>query len=288
MKYEKYILIMVMLLIFFACGDPAVDIEDVNYDPKIVVEAVISPGEKIEKVRLMRNFPLETDIDSMEMFLDPEVNNVNASINGTSLQYDEFTQSYFCGLIPEYDKEYTLTVSATIDGTLLGCSSTTRTPSQGFEVVNRYLGTIKYREDKAGIMFYTSPGTDSYVFSIRPEGATLDNFIYDNPFVPDIKREDLEENFGDFLYEFAMIININSYSDKPVNYEVNELDMWFYTDYRIIAYAADKNFRDYLITAGSVQEPDGNFVHPVLHFEGDGIGVFGSAVKDTLGFKLVK
>ncbi|MBI2419393.1 MAG: hypothetical protein HYV28_16140, partial [Ignavibacteriales bacterium] len=52
-------------------------------------------------------------------------------------------------------------------------------------------------------------------------------------------------------------------------------------------FAGDLNFKNYLLSADS-QEPDGNFHEPVQIFTGDGIGVFASAVKDTLVFSIIK
>ena len=287
MKYMKYIITMTVMFMAFACGDPEVNFDDVTYQPKIVVESIISPGEKMDGILLMRNFAIETNVDSNEVYLDPDLNNVTASINGKALLYDDITRSYYLDENAAYDADYTLQVSAVIDDELLECSSTTHTPSPGFELVENNLGTLQYRVDEVVFHYYPSPGTDTYAFSIRPEGATLDNFIYDNPYFS-IERDDLEDDFNDYLYEYNMVINVNSYSTDPIEYEVIGFDTWFYTPYTLIAYAADKNYKDYLITADNVQEPDGNFIQPTFHFEGDGIGIFGSAIRDTLRFELVK
>ena len=59
-------------------------------------------------------------------------------------------------------------------------------------------------------------------------------------------------------------------------------DLWFYGSYEVIVYAADKNFIDFLRTFDEVQADDGNFNEPAFNIEGDGIGVFGSAIADTV------
>ena len=69
--------------------------------------------------------------------------------------------------------------------------------------------------------------------------------------------------------------------------QVSGFDTWFYANYRVIVYGGDKNFKDYFITAGRVQQFDGNFIEPEFHLTGDGIGVFGSAVRDTVTFSII-
>ena len=62
----------------------------------------------------------------------------------------------------------------------------------------------------------------------------------------------------------------------------------FYGNYRGIFYAADQNFKDFFLTHSTVQDIDGNFHEPVLHIQGDGAGVFGAAVVDTVYFEVVR
>jgi hypothetical protein len=52
-------------------------------------------------------------------------------------------------------------------------------------------------------------------------------------------------------------------------------------------YAGDNNFKDYVLTVSNVQQPDGNFIEPRMYLTGDGIGIFGSAIRDTVTFNLV-
>lgn len=287
MKNLKFILVL-LIGIAAACGDPDVGINEVEYEQKIVVEGILNPGQPIQNIKLMRNFALGTNIDSSTFYLYPDANDVTASINGLGLQFDTETNTYFANTTVEYSQEYTLNVTATIDGKTLYCSSTTRTPGPGFAFQSKDLGTIIYRAQRPLIYFTASGNADTYAFSIRPNGASLDNFIYENPFIPNLERKDVEDNFDDFLYQLHVMINIDYTSGEVNEYEMSYLDTWFYTDYTVIGYAADKNFKDYILTANNVQEADGNFIEPQFHFEGDGIGVFGSAVTDTLVFSLVK
>ena len=287
MKFMRYIIIAIAAVTLYSCGDPAIEIEEVQYEPKISVEGYLYPGETVNKIKLSRNFPLETTIDSVNLILTPANNSVAASINGVQLLFDETNGWYYNNnLLIENDKAYKLEVSAVIDGRQLFTESETTTPQNGFQLLEKDLGTIKYIQQRANIRFNPAPGTDFYAFSIRAENATLDNFIYNNPYFPNQERKDIEENFNDFLYQMNLVININSI-DNIFEYEIRELDTWFFTNYKVIVYGGDENFKDYLLTVNRVQQPDGNFIEPEFHFTGDGIGVFGSAVKDTVTFNLI-
>jgi hypothetical protein len=271
------------------CGDPGVDISEVQFEPKIVVEGYLYPGQAVNEIKLMRNYALNSTIDEADLVLTPEKNSVIVSINGVSLQYNQDAHYYFNDqLIPEFGKPYTIKISAVIDGKQLHTTSTTITPNEGFEIVKENLGVIRYRETDPVLAFKPSPGTDFYAFSVVPENANLDNFIYDNVYAPDIKREELEEDFNDYYYQMEAIINVDSYSDATVTYKIPGFNTWFYTDYKVIVYAGDKNFKDFIITANDVQEADGNFIEPAFHFEGDGIGIFGSAVTGNVYFTLTR
>lgn len=288
MKFIKYLLIVIYASVFYSCGDPSVEIEEVKYEPKITVEGYLYPGETVNNIKLLRNFPLETTIDSLNLFLTPSFNSLSASINGVQLKYNEAGRYYYNeNMLIENDKLYKLEVSAEIDGIYLYTESETTTPKSGFQVLEKELGSVKYLTERATISFVPAPGTGFYAFSVRAENATLDNFIYDNPFIPNLKREDIEEEFDNFLYQLNLIININSENGGVTDYEIRELDTWFYTNYKVIVYGGDKNFKNYLLTVNRVQQPDGNFIEPAFNFKGDGIGIFGSAVKDTVSFNLV-
>ncbi len=284
------ILLMVAAAAFLVgCGDPDIDITNSEYEEKIVVEGYLYPTKAVRNIKLTRNFELNTLVDPSEVILTPSNNKVVASINDAPLVFDSRTGTYFTDdFIPEYNKAYRLKVSAEIDGQELYTECETITPAEGFKVINKNLGTIKYREGDPVIEFNTSPGTDFYAFSYRAENATVENFIYDNPYVPDLKPEDIEEDFDDFLYQLDLMINVESDRDETIKHKLSGLDMWFYSDYTVIVYAGDQNFRDYTLTVKNVQEPDGNFVEPEFYFEGDGIGIFGSAITDEVKFNLVK
>lgn len=81
---------------------------------------------------------------------------------------------------------------------------------------------------------------------------------------------------------------INSYSSGPFVLHIRSNETWFYGKYTVVAYAGDTNFKDYVMTAPSVQEADGNFHEPILIFKGNGIGVFASAIADTATFTVTR
>jgi hypothetical protein len=290
MKHFRNIcLIKLLVFILFACGDPEVSITNSNFEEKIVVEGYLYPGEPINNIKLTRNFALNQSVDPSQVILTPSQNSVSIRINDVSLDYDVQTGTYFTNhFIPDYKTTYKLEVNATIDGKELYTSCTTVTPAKGFNVVNRDLGIIKYREIEPIIEFNPSPGTDFYAFSYRAENASVENFIYDNPYLPDLKPEDIEDEFDAFLYQLDLMINVDSYGVETIKHKLSGLDMWFYSEYSVIVYAGDQNFRDYTLTVKNVQEPDGNFVEPEFYFEGDGIGIFGSAIREEVRFTLVK
>jgi hypothetical protein len=280
-------LIIIAAAMLISCGDPVVDISGVTYQPKIVVHGYVYPDEDIKKIRIMRNFPLDRAINPRELILTPGGNGVIAKINGVNLQYDPVTQTYYThNIIAQNGTSYTLEVTAVIDGEQLQTSSITTVPLEGFSLLDTDLGTITYR-DPVSFRFTPSPGIDFYAFSFIPDTANVDNFIYDNPYFPNITRDDVIENLDDFRFQFDVVINANSTPGTVHIYDVHELDTWFYTSYKVIVYAGDNNFKDYVLTASNVQQPDGNFIEPRMYLTGDGIGIFGSAIRDTVTFNLV-
>jgi hypothetical protein len=79
--------------------------------------------------------------------------------------------------------------------------------------------------------------------------------------------------------------NVNSKADN-INVEIEWINIWFYSKYRVIVYAGDQNFRNFSTTNQELQEMDGNFHAPIVDIKGDGIGVFASAIADTLTFTI--
>jgi len=288
MKSVKIIIVIFVFFMIASCGDPQVDITAVVYQPKIVVQGYVYPNEEIKHVKLTRNFPLETTINQEDLILTPSKNSVTINVNGIGLQFHTVTQSYFTNAITaNFGETYTLTVSAVIDGEQLQTTSSTTVPLEGFSLLSTDLGTIEYRTP-ISFQFNSSPGTDFYAFSINPDLASVENFIYDNPFFPNLEPSDVEDDLNSFRFQFDVLINVDSTPGTTREYVLTGFDTWFYSTYKVIVYAGDKNFKDYVLTASNVQQFDGNFIDPRMYFAGDGIGVFGSAIRDTVTFNLVR
>ncbi|MFH1197088.1 MAG: hypothetical protein V1720_15430 [bacterium] len=289
MKTMKIFLALLPLILLIGCGDPDVEITSAEYQPKIAVEAFLFCGETVKEIRLSRNFRLGESSNWNDLYLSPAKNSVTATINGTPLEFDETTATYFSNDITvEFDKTYTLEISATIDGKQLHTTSVTTTPKEGFAVLNHDLGTVIYEDAQLIIDFKTSPGTGLYIFSLMAESASVDDFIYDNPYFPNMSSEDLLNNYNTYRYQYNMVSDIDSYSNEIYTFDIHGYDTWFYGKYTTTAYAGDLNFRYYLFTATELQEMDGNFHEPIQIFNGDGIGVFASAIKEIVTFTITK
>ncbi|MHB8337130.1 MAG: DUF4249 domain-containing protein [Ignavibacteriaceae bacterium] len=289
MKYIKIFFPLIVSFMIIECGNPGVNVNNAPYEPKITVEGYLYCGESVHDIKLMRNYALGAPVDQSQLYLTPSLNSVSITINGNPLTFDPQTDSYYNSqMYVDYGKTYTLEVFATIDGKKLHTTSTTTTPQKGFTVLDKNLGQFKYNTNPITITFNTSPGTGFYVFSIVPDSASLSNFIYNNVFRSNLDSAKIANNFNDYKFRHETLNNINSFTSTAYSITLNVRDTWFYSSYTVIAYAGDENFKDYLITAPSVQEFDGNFHQPVQIFNGDGIGVFASAIKDTVRFSITK
>ena len=283
-----FVILFATAFIYFGCGDPSVNIEEIKYEPKIVVDGYIYPGEPVKSIWLMRNFELNQPVDSNDIYLNPESNQLQAKINNIPLSYDPATKSFYTNdLQINFGQTYRLVVDAVIDGVSLHTQIETTTPQEGFDLIKNNLGEFMYRRDPIKLNFHPSPGTGFYAFSIRAEDATQSNFIFDNPFFPNIDSTDLADKFNQYKFQYNLLLNVNGTVQDTITYDVLGLDTWFYGNYKVIVYAGDTNMKDYIITASNVQSFDGNFKEPVVHFTGNGIGVFGSAIRDTVTFTLL-
>lgn len=301
MKLKIYISLFAVAVsvLLMSCGEGTVEVGPQTYTPKIVIEGYLQPGHVVE-VLITRNIPLNTQIDPSAVILS-EANVVITDVRANKeykLTFNpESLRFRYEGndLVVENDKSYKLTVNAVVDGKQLSATSTTHVPKQGFNILRdeSLLGTMKYREtDNEGnvkkfkIVFDTSPGTTYYAISNIALDASLDSFVYDNPYF-DMEREDLEEDIDQFKYQMRWIQNANPNGGKR-DFEVDWLDLWFYSNYRMIVYAGDENFRLFVQTYGNVTEFDGNLHEPRFNISGDGIGIFGSYIADTVYVKVEK
>ena len=281
------------------CGEGIVEIDQSAYEPKIVIEGFIFPHQPVRNIRLTRNIPLNTEIDVSTVVLsDAQVAIVDESgrryplsLNPITFAFDDFGTD----LEIENGKSYTLEVSAIVDDVALHARATTTVPAGPVRIDRNApkLAPLLYRErDQNGelkrfeIAFERAPGSSFFALALKALNADTTTFIYDNAF-EEFTGEDVLEDLDDFRNRFSWI------QDQPLApgqsiMEIFWFDLWFYSDYQAVLYAGDRNFKDFLTTADQVQEIDGNFHEPVLHIEGDGIGVFASATADTVHFAVKK
>ena len=303
--YIKLILLSAAIFsVLNSCGDVPVEIDKDTYNPKIVVEGYLFPGQPANNIRISRNYGLGQNIELNELFID------DAQVTVTDVETDRLYELSFNALTMAYNytgsdwivqagKSYRLDVGATIDGKNLVASSTTTVPETGFDIREQdsFLGPIDYSEDfpaskKMQIIYDRSPSSDSYVLSVVALDASLDTFIESNIFgiekdrFDELKDSD-ELKFFNFLkhqYQWHQTQKGSGQSWIDVEY----FSTWFYGSYRLILYAADENFTDFLLTHNMIQELDGNLLEPKFHIEGDGIGVFGSAIADTVFVEVLR
>ncbi|MBM4170785.1 MAG: DUF4249 family protein [Ignavibacteria bacterium] len=293
-------LFLPLLFVLFSCGETVVEIGQNTYNPKIVIEGYLLPGNKVSNIRISRNIPLNTYIDPKDVILsDANVKIIDLQNNKEySLKYNpaKFSFEYVGNdLKIDHNNSYKLIVSAVIDSKQLTASSITKVPAKGFKLLtgDSILDSLKYREmNSQGDMknfnfsFAPSPGTSFYGFSFIALDADTSSFIFNNAYV-NVTMKDLRERFDNFKFRARWLQNVNSYSDK-ISLKLEWLEIWFYSRYRAIIYAGDENFRLFFLTFKTVQEFDGNFHEPRINIQGDGIGIFGSAIADTVYFKVLK
>ncbi len=288
-------LFTIVLMMLMACGEGRLSITEASYQPKIAIQGILIPGQ-VPQVKLSRNFPVNVVIDPAEIPL------TNASVTITdgagyrhTLLYNPQTRAYEAQFNVDYNTTYTLNADASIDGRTLHASATTTVPNAGFKILEESsrLGSMVYRQRDAqgnlvnfNVVFERSPGTGYYLVSLVALEADTSRFIYDNPF-RELTAEDVYTDFEEYKYLYYWL------QDRPLtpgisNTEILSLFTFFYSRYRVIIYAADRNFRDFQITHELLQGIDGNYHEPAFHIEGDGIGVFGSAVADTAYFEILR
>ncbi len=295
----KNILLIVSFGLLVSCGESTVELEQ-TFEPKIVMQAILYPGQPVSGISISRNIPINTQPNPKTLFIvDADLNITDlASGKAYKLSYNPSKFSYqYNGKdwIVEYDRSYKLSISAEIDGVMLTATSVTKTPAKGFYIIkeNTVNGELSYREKDAlgnlkeiPLKLNLSPGTTYYPISLVALDASDTTFIYNNSYV-EVKQEDVVKNLDRYKFTQRQIQNVNP-TASTIEYDINWISIWFYSRYRMIVYAADENFRLYNLTYRGVQEFDGNFHEPKINIDGDAIGVFGSMIADTVYFKVKK
>jgi hypothetical protein len=280
-----------------ACGEGTVDAGDANYEPKIVISGYIFANTNVERISVMRNIPLNTNVDYNSVVLknaDVKIYDVEAN-TAYKLDYDEATLTFKYnggGLKIKSGKSYRIEVEAVVDGKNLKASSVTTVPLNGFKILHKDLGTLPYREkDNAGQVkkvnfdFTPSASANYYGVSIVALDNDFSRFIKDNAYFKVDDTADVIKNIDNYIYRQDMIPNVNPLAGH-INVQIEWHNIWFYGRYRVIVYAGDQNFRNFSTVNQNLMEMDGNFHTPIVDIQGDGIGVFASAIADTLTFSV--
>ena len=301
-KFNIVIAFFVTLL-FYSCGESVVDLGSDVYTPKIVVEGYLKPNSKVSNIVIGRNFPINEEIQTFNYFIpDAKAKIIDLETNKQyQLSFNNFTRSYeYFGndWIIEYNRSYQLEVEANIDGKTLLTRSITTTTQKGFRVDRdlSIIGELKYNEKdvfgstkKFNLVFDPSQGTDFYFLCVTALEASVNNFIYDNIFSSfmHFDERDVARRIRNFKQNTLYQLNINSYT-LGHNFKIDWENFWFYTDYEVILFACDKNFKEYFLTIDRLSEIDGGYHEAMLNFEGDGVGVFGSYIADTVYCRVTK
>lgn len=289
-----YLLMAVML---FSCGRGTISIDSDQYQPKIVVEGYLRPGQAVNNIIIRRNFPLGANLNNLQLHLSDAVVTITDLASGSShpLVFNSETESFRNEnptLEIGFGKSYRLNVVATIDGSDLQASAITTVPRAGFSIMGLNHDSLLYRQrdNQDNLIdfvatFNRSPGVDFYAANVLAlDAADTSTFIFDNPLGTDTL--DVLENIND--YRFSEI----ELQDTPLTTGISNLSLFwwafsFYGEHQVIVFAADSNYRNFYNTYDNIEEIGGNFHEPLLPIEGDGVGVFGSIIADTVYLKVL-
>ena len=290
------------LLLLVSCGEGVVQVDNLSYEPRIVVEGLLLPDHPV-KIRISRNFPITADLTRLGLLLanaDAKITD-EASSESFKLSYQpvpsqarpNFFETYYTAgpdLVIRPGATYSLEVSAGVGGQRLSARASTTVPEEGFEIVGVNRDRLAYRErDASGetidlkLVYERSPGTTFYLLTAVPLTPSVDTFVFDNPFA-DESRGSLD--LPDYMYESEWSQNTPVTAGRSTM-NIFWWDLWFYGRHKIVVYAADKNYANFIQTFEEVEEEDGNFHEPVFNFEGDAIGYFGSAIADSTFIEII-
>ena len=303
MKQKIMVLgVVFSFLLLSSCGKPLISVDDSTYEPKIVINGFLIPGNPVSKIKIDRNFPLGQTIDKNDIPLSDAQVQITDMESGAAytLNYNpdsawfEYKDS---DLTVAYGNSYRLNVTATVDGRQLQAASVTTVPDEGLKIdrAASVYGDLIYRQMNTQgklvsplIVYQQSENTAFYLLSISSLDAGFSSFIYENPMGQELEK----------MLERGRKIEELQYSGKwkrPDNQnnsysfiEVNWFRIWFYGPYRLVLYAGDQNYYHYYNTHDNVMGMDGNLHEPIFDIEGDGIGVFGSAVTDTVYLNVLR
>ncbi|MEL6821937.1 MAG: DUF4249 family protein [Calditrichota bacterium] len=283
--------LLLILFLFAGCGEGIVEVDDSLYEPKLSIHGVLFPGQPVDKIFITRNFRVNEQISINDIIIKDAVVNLMEKQSGQDypIIYDPSRGFYYYpgnDLTIEPGKSYELSVSATVAGKDLLTSSTTTVPQIGMDIVGSNHDSLQYRQSNGNgdltrfaIEFERSPGIDFYLFSTFALEASVESYVYGNPY-DDLDEEDVREDLIDLSFEYEWYLNMPTTPGRST-IELFWIEMPFYGTYQVIGYALDENYENFMKTYDDVQEDDGNFHAPKISLAGDGIGVFGSAISDT-------
>ena len=303
-KLIKYIISISTLILVISCGEGVVEVTNESYEPKIAIEGYLIAGQKVDKIRISRNFPVNANLTQIGLL--PDVNQTDVTITDLTnnsmynltfhIAPDDRLENYYWqnnspGLTITSGKSYRLDVTATIEGKMLHASSVTTVPDSGFSISHLNYNQLLFREENQSgslkhfeVTFNRSPGISFYLASAKPLNPSKSNFIYENPF---LGEEDKDVDVEDYDYQYGWLQDTPTTFGQTV-FKVFWANLWFYDRYELIMYATDDNYREFVQTYNDVQEDDGNFHEAKFNIEGDGIGVFGSMIADTAYIEVLR
>lgn len=291
-----------LMIALYGCGEGEFAVSNTSYEPRLVIEGLLVPGERVENIRITRNFRVDAQIqanalvpaDIKATLTDEESGRAYAlSMRDAALVDDRLFYYEGDDLEIEHGQSYTLQVQATVEGQKLEARATTTVPARGFRIagVNREQMTYRPLDERGepinfSVEIERSPSSRFYLMTVRPVVATSANFVYDNPFTEQ-KPSEVEEDIDDFSFDWDWIQNTPRGAGKST-IEVFWFFLWFYGEHEVVVYAADSNYASFIQTHGEVQEADGNFHEPKFAIQGDGIGYFGSALVDSVRLRVLR
>jgi hypothetical protein len=289
---KKFILLTYLIMI--SCGEPLVELDESLFEEKIVVEAFLEINKPANNIRISRNFPLKTEIDFSQILLTDaivvidDLNNPNTdtlTYNPTTFMFEDNDNDF--GLI-KTNNSYRIYISATVNGKVLITTSTCISPAEKLEINLTSPSQLKYYANSGNDVFKYDINTVSnslvYVSSLQAKTVTFNNLINrpTNVFISEkLEEKDFEDEKGKLSKDIDRFIN-KSFDLITFEAEIRWWDLNFYSEYQLIVYAGDQNYKDYIFTYRDVQGQDGNLKEPKFNFKGDGIGIFTILTADTI------
>lgn len=304
LKAMKWLIPFTTAVLLGACGDPAITAPSFDHQTQIAIQGFLLPGQEV-RILITRTFPLDPDttINKFSLLIetaDVVLTDLTSAAHYPLTYIPETLQYQYRGddLVIAPGRTYHLEVTAVVNGDSLRATSTTTVPRAGFAIIDSasHLEPLRYRQlapdgelEHFSISFRRSPGIDFYILSTLSLDASTSTYNYDNPFV-DNNAADVNFFFRELIaaFEWGQSLPLDPLQQPIISVQtILWRGLLFFGRYQTIVYAADENLKDFFLTHSTVQELDGNFHAPTFHIEGDGVGIFGSAIADTVFFEIL-